>query len=133
MRATHLAVAAAAFALWGAVGQSKAGEIISSLEGPIVGVGMICNTPGQAQTYLDRCAKGVLADDTMKRIWRARACLRRRRDRVRTRQDAARARGREQTVRGCANQRARRLRRFRMESRSGETQYAVMESKGDAI
>ena len=52
---TPLAVAtvAAALALWGATGQSKGGEIVSSLEEPIVGVGMICNILGQAQAYLD--------------------------------------------------------------------------------
>lgn len=70
MRATHLAVGAAAavFALWGVPGQGKAGEIINTLEQPSVGIGMICNTPDQAQQYLTMRAEGVAADQAMKRI-----------------------------------------------------------------
>ena len=70
MRATHLVVgaAAAAFALWGVVGQSKAGDIIATPEEPSVGIGLICNTPDQAHQYLDLRAKGVAGDEAMKRI-----------------------------------------------------------------
>ena len=69
MGATYLAVATVPPRSPGAAGQSKAGEIISSLEEPIGGVGMNCNTPGQAQTYLDLRAKGVSAYDVMRRLF----------------------------------------------------------------
>lgn len=69
MRAIHLAVGtAAALLLCGAAGQSRAGEIITSFEEPSVGIGMICNTSDQAQQYLDLRAKGIAADAAMKRI-----------------------------------------------------------------
>lgn len=64
---THLAIATAAAALL-LTGGAEAGEIISSLEDPSVGIGMICNTPDQAQHYLEMRAQGVAADDAMKRI-----------------------------------------------------------------
>ena len=65
----HLAVAtAAATLLLCGAGQSKAGEIITSFEQPRVGVGMICNTSGQAQQYLDLRGQGISSEDAMKRI-----------------------------------------------------------------
>lgn len=63
MRARTMAAGAATAALlvWGAAGQSKAGEMITSLDQPSVGVGLICNTPDQAQQYLKLRAGGTEA------------------------------------------------------------------------
>jgi hypothetical protein len=51
MRGRTLAAGALAAALlsYGAAGQTKAGEVITSFDQPNVGIGMICNTADQAQ------------------------------------------------------------------------------------
>ena len=66
MRILHVAAAAAAAAL--ICGTANAGEIITSNNAPSVGVGMICNTPEQAKQFLELRAKGVVADQAMKKV-----------------------------------------------------------------
>ena len=66
MRILHVAAAAAAAAL--ICGTANAGEIITSNNTPSVGVGMICNTPEQAKQFLELRAKGVVADQAMKKV-----------------------------------------------------------------
>ncbi len=138
MRATHLAIgaAAAAFALWGVAGQSKAGDIIAMPAEPSVGIGLICNTQDQAHQYLDLRAKGVTGEEAMKRInddaQDAHACG-----------VAAVAFTRDQML-GCHTVENKLLEIVRISVLAGfdgsgwkpipeMTQYAVMESKGDAI
>jgi len=69
MRAIHLTTAAAALALiCGGGAQSKAGEIVGAGDEPTVGIGMICNTPEQAQQYLEFRAGGVASEEAVQRV-----------------------------------------------------------------
>src|SRR4051794_31703761 len=70
MRARTLAAGAMATALlsYGAGGQTKAGEVITSFDQPNVGIGMICNTADQAQQYLHLRAEGAAATDALQKV-----------------------------------------------------------------
>jgi hypothetical protein len=132
----HLATATAAVALLLSAGPGRAGEVITSFQEPSVGVGMICNTSDQAQEYLRMRSQGIPADDAMKRI-----------------NDAA---GDEHAcgVAAIAFKRDKMLQAHAVENKLLEvvqinvlagfdgsgwkeipemTQYAIMETKGDAI
>jgi hypothetical protein len=62
-----MGAATAALMILSASGQSRAGEVITSFDQPSVGIGMICNTPDQAQEYLSLRADGAMAQDAMQK------------------------------------------------------------------
>lgn len=66
MRILSLTSAAAAAAL--ICGAAHAGEIITTNDQPAVGIGMICDTPQQAEQFLTLRAQGVAADQAMKTV-----------------------------------------------------------------
>jgi hypothetical protein len=70
MRGRTLAAGALAAALlsYGAAGQTKAGEVITSFDQPNVGIGMICNTADQAQQYLYLRARGAGVTDALQKV-----------------------------------------------------------------
>jgi hypothetical protein len=68
MRAAYWIAGAAIAASMCGAGNSNAGEVITSLDSPSVGIGMICNTPEQAQQFLDLRSNGRSAPEAMNEV-----------------------------------------------------------------